>query len=207
MAAVVSLGIAGAVMVPAVASAATTGLVRTDQDGYLPTDTKIAYLMASGSLSGETYQVLNSSGTAAVSGSVTTTSRGSWNSAYPDVYPIDFSTVTAPGTYHVTVSGPVSASSDTFGVQSASSLYGPLVSDGVNFFENQRDGSDQVSTTLNRQPSHLNDASATVYETPTFVAGSDGGTGDQIKGNLVPVSGASPVDAEGGWFDAGDYLK
>jgi endoglucanase len=207
VAAVVSLSLAGVVMAPAVASAATTGLVRIDQAGYLPTDTKIAYVMASGSLSGETYKVVNSSGAAVASGSVTTTSRGSWNSAYPDVYPIDFSTVTAPGTYHVTVSGPASATSDTFSVESASSLYGPLVGDGVNFFENQRDGSNLVSTTLNRQPSHLNDASATVYQTPTFVAGSDGGTGDQIKGNLAPVSGASPVNAEGGWFDAGDYLK
>ncbi|HEX3647807.1 MAG TPA: cellulase N-terminal Ig-like domain-containing protein, partial [Pseudonocardiaceae bacterium] len=57
----VSLGMAGAVLAPAVASAATTGLVRTDQAGYLPQDTKIAYLMASGSLSGETYKVLSSS--------------------------------------------------------------------------------------------------------------------------------------------------
>src|ERR1700733_2394351 len=166
MAAILSLGLAGAVMAPATAasvsaaaparsSAAVSGLVRTDQDGYLLTDTKIAYLMATGSLTGETYKVINSSGTTVASGSVTTTSRGSWNSAYPDVYPIDFSTVTAAGTYHVTVSGPASASSDNFQVGSASALYGPLVSDGVNFFENQRDGSDQVSTTLNRQPSHM----------------------------------------------------
>jgi endoglucanase len=203
----VSAVIAPATAASASSSAAITGLVRTDQDGYLPADTKIAYLMATGALTGETYKVINSAGATVTSGSVTTTSRGSWNSAYPDVYPIDFSTVTTAGTYHVTVSGTASASSDNFQVESASALYGPLVSDGVNFFENQRDGSDQVSTTLDRQPSHLNDASATVYQTPTFIAGSDGGTDDQIKGNLVPVSGAGPVNAEGGWFDAGDYLK
>ncbi|HEY3733029.1 MAG TPA: glycoside hydrolase family 9 protein [Streptosporangiaceae bacterium] len=207
LAAVASLGLAGALLVPAAASAAT-GLVRTDQAGYLPTDTKIAYLMASSGLSGETYKVINSAGTTVASGSVTTSSRGSWNSAYPDVYPIDFSAVTTPGTYHVTVSGLAAASSDTFAIESASSLYGSLVSDGVNFFQNERDGSNLAgSSTLNRQPSHLHDASATLYQTPTFIAGSDGGTGDQIKGNLVPVSGASPVNAEGGWFDAGDYLK
>ena len=199
----VALGLA----LPATALAATTGLLRVDQAGYLPTDTKIAYLMATGSLSGETYKVVNSAGTTVASGSVTTTSRGSWNSAYPDVYPIDFSTVTTPGTYHVAVSGGASATSDTFQVESASALYGPLVTDGVNFYQNQRDGANQVSTTLNRKPSHLNDASATVYETPDFIANSDGGTGDQISGNLVPVSGAAAVNAEGGWFDAGDYLK
>jgi endoglucanase len=206
-AATVSAGLAFAFMMPTTAQAAVKGLLRTDQAGYLPTDTKIAYLMATGSLSGETYSVVNSAGTTVAGGTVTTTSRGSWNSAYPDVYPIDFSSVTAAGTYHVVAGGTAGATSDTFQIESAASLYGPLVTDGVNFYQNQRDGSDQASTTLDRQPSHLNDASATVYQTPTFVANSDGGTGDQISGNLKAVSGAGPVNAEGGWFDAGDYLK
>lgn len=190
------------------ALAATTVQVRTDQAGYLPTDTKTAYLMASAALTGETYQVVNSAGTTVASGKVTTTNKGKWNSAYPDVYPIDFSGVTATGTYHLTVGGKAVGSSDAFQVESAASLYGPLVADGVNFFENQRDGSDQdAAATLGRQASHLNDATATVYQTPTFIAGSNGDTGDQIKGKLAAISGAAPVNAEGGWFDAGDYLK
>jgi endoglucanase len=203
----VGAGLVLAFLTPAAAQAATTGLLRVDQAGYLPTDTKVAYLMATGALSGETYKVVNAAGTTVASGSVTTTSRGSWNSAYPDVYPIDFSAVAAAGTYHVTVSGGASATSDTFQIENAASLYGPLVTDGVTFFQNQRDGATLVSTALNRQPSHLNDASATVYQTPTFIANSDGGTGDQISGNLKAVSGQAAVDAEGGWFDAGDYLK
>ncbi|MBC3839920.1 glycoside hydrolase [Streptacidiphilus sp. 4-A2] len=203
----------GTVLVTAVvplasAQAATTGLLRVDQVGYGTNDTKIAYLMATGSVSGDSYQVLNSAGTAVASGSVTTSSRGSWNSAYPDVYPIDFSSVTAPGTYHVVTTGSVAATSDTFQIEAPASLYSGLVSAGVNFFQNQRDGSDVITGgPLNRQPSHLNDASATVYQTPDFIPGSDGDTGDQISGNLTPVSGASPVNVEGGWFDAGDYLK
>lgn len=207
LAAGVGLAAGTAALLPAPAHAATAALLRTDQDGYLPTDTKIAYLMSTKALSGETYKVVSSSGTTAASGSVTGTSRGSWNSTYPDVYPIDFSTITADGTYHVTVSGTDSASSDSFKIETAADLYNPLVTDGVNFFQNQRDGADQASTTLDRKPSHLNDASATVYQTPKFIANSDGGTGDQISGNLKAVSGAAPVDAEGGWFDAGDYLK
>jgi endoglucanase len=189
------------------ASAAVTGQLRTDQDGYLPTDTKIAYLMADKEVTGEAYSVVNSWGTTVASGRVTTKSRGDWNASYPDVYPIDFSSVTASGSYRVSVSGPVDASSDTFKIESAAALYGPLVTDGVNFFQNQRDGEDQASTSLDRQPSHLHDASATVYENPDFIADSDGGTGDQIRGDLVPIPGASPVNVEGGWFDAGDYLK
>ena len=209
LAAATVLGVTGALLLPgSPAYAAASPQLRTDQVGYLPSDTKIAYLMATKAVSGETYKVLNSAGTTVASGTVTTTSRGSWNSSYPDVYPIDFSSVTAAGTYHLTVSGTDAATSDTFQIESASSLYGPLVSDAVNFFENQRDGSDQVaSASLGRSASHLNDASATVYQTPTFIANSDGGTGDQISGALVKLAGATSVNAEGGWFDAGDYLK
>ena len=209
LAAAAGLGVVGALLLPGTtAFAANSAQLRTDQDGYLPTDTKIAYLMGTEALSGETYKVVNSSGTAVAGGSVGATSRGSWNSAYPDVYPIDFSSVTTAGTYHVTVSGTEAATSDTFQIESASALYGPLVSDGVNFFENQRDGGTMVSgSTIARKASHVNDASATVYKDPTFIANSDGGTGDQISGQLSKVSGASTANVEGGWFDAGDYLK
>jgi endoglucanase len=208
-AAVTGLGVVGALLLPGTAAfAANSAQLRVDQDGYLPSDTKIAYLMGTEALSGETYKVLNAAGTAVASGSVTTTSRGSWNSAYPDVYPIDFSSVTTAGTYHVTIAGTEAATSDTFQIESASSLYGPLVGDGVNFFQNQRDGADLVSSSsIARKASHLNDASATVYKDPTFIANSDGDTGDQISGDLSAISGASPVNVEGGWFDAGDYLK
>lgn len=210
VAAVTGLAVTGAlVLVPGTpAYAANAAQLRVDQNGYLTSDTKIAYLMSTSAVSGETYKVLDSSGSTVASGTVTATSRGSWNSAYPDVYPIDFSSVTSAGTYHIAVSGSQSATSDTFRVADSSSLYGPLVGDGVNFFENQRDGGNLVSTSsIARQASHLNDASATVYKDPTFIAGSDGGTGDQISGSLSKISGASAVNAEGGWFDAGDYLK
>ncbi len=209
LAAVAGLGVVGALLLPGTAAfAANSAQLRTDQDGYLPGDTKIAYLMGTEALSGETYKVISSAGATVASGSVTGTSRGSWNSAYPDVYPIDFSSVTAAGTYHVTVSGTEAATSDSFQIEGASALYGPLVGDGVNFFENQRDGANLVSTsTIARKAAHLNDASGTVYQTPNFIANSDGGTGDQISGQLTKVSGASAVNAEGGWFDAGDYLK
>ncbi|QMU70914.1 glycoside hydrolase family 9 protein [Streptacidiphilus sp. P02-A3a] len=204
----VGTGLVTAVVPLASAAAATTGQLRVDQVGYGTSDTKIAYLMTTAAVSGETYKLVNSAGTAVASGSVTTSSRGSWNSAYPDVYPIDFSTVTTAGTYHVVTSGTVAATSDTFQIEAPSTLYGGLVSAGVNFFQNQRDGADVITGgALNRQPAHLNDASATVYQTPDFIANSDGDTGDQISGNLTPISGASPVNVEGGWFDAGDYLK
>lgn len=198
-----SAGLVMAMLPPASAQAATTGQLRVDQVGYATGDTKIGYLMTSGSISGEKYQVVDSAGTAVATGTVTTTSRGSWNSAYPDVYPIDFSSVTASGTYHVVTSGTVSATSDTFQIASAGSLYGTLVNDGVTFFQNQRDGSNVIAGALNRQPAHLNDASASVYKDPSFQSG---GNGDVINGSSLTKIGG-PVDASGGWFDAGDYLK
>ncbi len=199
-----ALGIAAPSMAapPASSAASSAAQLRTDQVGYLPADTKVAYLMAPKAITGENYQVVNSSGTAVAKGAVNAKSRGSWNSAYPDVYPIDFSSVSTPGTYHVVVSGAVSAKSDTFKVETAAQLYAPLVAGGVNFFQNQRDGADVIPGALNRKPSHLNDRSATVYKDPTFQSGGS----DQIVGpSLTKIGG--PVDVSGGWFDAGDYLK
>jgi hypothetical protein len=187
---------------PASSAASSAAQLRTDQVGYLPTDTKVAYLMTSKAITGESYQVLNASGTAVVKGTVNAKSRGSWNSAHPDVYPIDFSTVSTPGMYHVVASGAVSAKSDTFQVETAAELYAPLVAGGVNFFQNQRDGADVIPGTLNRKPSHLNDKSATVYKDPTFQSGGS----DVIVGSSLTKIGG-PVDVSGGWFDAGDYLK
>jgi endoglucanase len=201
-AAAFATGIALAVL-PACASAATSGQLRVDQVGYLPTGTKIAYLMASGPVSGEKYRVLNSAGTSVASGTVGSASRGSWNSKFPDVYPIDFSGLTATGTYHLAVSGAVGATSDTFRVAGAADLYGSLVTNGVRFYQNQRDGSDVIAGPLGRQPAHLNDAKAAVYSDPHFKSG---GNGDIITDRtLTRIAG--PVDVSGGWFDAGDYLK
>lgn len=187
---------------PATGYAAVAGQVRVDQAGFLPGDTKQAYLMTSAAVSGESFSVVNSAGTTVLTGNVGSTSRGSWNSGYPDVYPISFSGLNTNGTYHLQVSGTVSASSPSFTVESAGSLFGKLVGDGVTFFQNQRDGSNVIAGSLNRQPSHLNDASASVYAVPSFQSG---GSDVITNSNLTKIGG--PVNVEGGWFDAGDFLK
>lgn len=187
---------------PGTAHAAVTGFVRVDQAGFLPADTKQAYLMTSGATSGETFAVVSSSGSTVLTGNVGSTSRGSWNTGFPDVYPIDFSGLSAAGTYHIQVSGTVSASSPAFAVESASSLFGKLVSDGVGFFQAHRDGQNVIAGPLNRQPSHLNDATANVYAVPSFQSG---GSDVITNSDLSKIGG--PVNVAGGWFDAGDYLK
>jgi hypothetical protein len=178
-----------------------SALLRVDQLGYLPGDTKIAYLMAPEPVSGETYAVLDRAGRTIASGPVSAVSRGAWNRSYPAVYPIDFSSARQPGSYRVLVSGPLAARSDWFRIESAAALYRQLVLDGVNFFANQRDGTALAGGTLHLRPSHLHDARAYVFATPRFAPGGS----DVIRGQLRRIGG--PTNVEGGWFDAGDDLK
>jgi endoglucanase len=182
------------------AEAAVSGVVRVDQVGFLAGEAKQAYLMATATVSGARFTVTDSTGATALSGTVGTTSRGSWNNAYPAVYPINLDGLTRPGTYQIRVSGAASARSPRFKVLAPAALYGRLVTDGVTFFQAQRSGRDVVAGALGRQPSHLNDARAGVYRTPRFTSG------DVIADpDLTRIGG--PVDVAGGWYDAGDYLK
>src|SRR5579859_3256704 len=168
-AALMVAGQAVALAVPA--GAAVAGLVRVDQVGYLPGDAKVAYLMAPGTVTGAKFSVLNSSGASVLSGSVGTTSRGSWNAKYTKVYPITFSGLKTPGTYTLKVTGGATGTSPKFRVGGASRLYASMVAGGVAFFQVQRDGSDVVPGQFDRKPSHLHDASASVYATPHFEIG------------------------------------
>jgi endoglucanase len=184
------------------ATSAVSGSVRVNQVGYVDTGAKEAFLLAKGTVSGATWKLVSSSGATAASGT-TGSSLGSWNSAYPAVYLVDFTSVKTAGTYHVVVSGTASASSPTFTIGSASGVYGKVADDAVSFFQAQRDGSDVVPGQLNRKASHLNDRTASVYNWPTFTDPD----GDTIAAAPTRISGAPSVNVEGGWFDAGDYLK
>nr|WP_239071416.1 glycoside hydrolase family 9 protein [Amycolatopsis sp. SID8362] len=80
-------------------------------------------------------------------------------------------------------------------------MFRPLVRATTEFFQAQRDGHDVVPGRLDRKPSHLADRTATVYAEPKFA----GEGGDEIVEPLKPAGG--PVDVEGGWVDAGDFVK
>ena len=182
------------------AAAAVSGVIRVDQVGFAPGESKHAYLMTKARVGKASFTVVNAAGRAVLSGTVGATSRGSWNAAYPAVYAIDLSPLTRPGTYRIRVGGGAVAVSPSFRVERAANLYGALVRDGVTFFQTQRDGRSVIPGALRRRPAHLHDAAAQVYATPTFV------TDDVIAGaDLTRIGG--PVDVEGGWYDAGDYLK
>jgi len=172
-----------------------TGYVRVNQVGYEAGLSARAYLMTTSAVSGVTYSVKNSGGTVVASGSVGS-KTGTWGSY--SVYPIDF-TLTTSDTYTVSVSGPVSATSPKFRVDTPTNLYTTPLANSLYFYENERDGANFISTPLRNAAGHLNDASATVYHTPKF------DSNDNIIGSLS--STGTTINAEGGWWDAGDYLK
>ncbi len=134
------------------ARAATgTAFIRVNQLGYATSATKRAYLMASASEAGATFSVRNSGGTTVASGTVGA-SLGSWSSAYPDVYALDFGSVSAAGTYTIAVSGPIAATSSSFALNSAATLYTGALSNALSFYQNERDGPNYIPSALRTAP-------------------------------------------------------
>lgn len=78
-------------------------------------------------------------------------------------------------------------------------LYVTPLANNLYFYENERDGPNFIPTPLRTAAGHLNDASAAVYSSPAF------DSNDNIIGSLNPIG--ATINAEGGWWDAGDYLK
>jgi endoglucanase len=188
-----------AVALPNAAHAATgTAYVRINQLGYSAT-AKRAYLMASTAEAGATFTVLNSSGTSVYTSPIGA-NLGTWSSSYPDVYALDFGSVTAPGTYTISVTGPVGATSPSFRIDTAQNIYAGAMSNALSFYQNERDGPNYIPSALRTAPAHLNDQNAMTYLTPSYNAGSG-----RFSGSLSQL-GVS-MDASGGWWDAGDYLK
>jgi endoglucanase len=181
-----------------VSSAGATGAyVRVSQVGYETGLPMRAYLMSSSAATGVDYVIKNASGSKVASGSVGA-KLGTWG-VYT-VYPIDFQLAT-PDRYTIATSGLVSATSPSFPANTQANLYGGLLANSLYFFENERDGPNFISSPLRTAAGHLNDASAVVYNAPKF------DSSDLIIGKLTPTPGVPPINALGGWWDAGDYLK
>ncbi|WP_052674929.1 glycoside hydrolase family 9 protein [Amycolatopsis orientalis] len=173
-----------------------TGFVRVDQVGYRADEAKHAFLM--GTSGDTTFHVVDESGRKVFAG-VAGPRTGDWNEEFATVRALDFSALTTPGSYRILATG--AAPSPVFRVGSGAELFGTQVAANVRFFQAQRDGANVLPSTVNRKPSHLNDATATVYAVPRY----DESGGELLDERLTPVGG--PVDVAGGWFDAGDFLK
>lgn len=184
-----------------VATAAVPVLVsqlRVDQAGYLPQENKTGYLLSAQPLPAAEVDVLDGTGRSVARGSLSR--RAVWSSRFPYVYSVDFSRLSRAGSYHLQVRG-TAVRSPNFPVLSAARLWGPILRKGVTFDQLQRDGRSVISGQLPRQSAHLNDRAAQTYRWPTFEDDSDVIT----NGDLTKSGGV--VDVEGGWSDAGDYLK
>jgi endoglucanase len=202
-AAIVAATVVAAVAGPAGRSSAAGGapgsaLVRVNQVGYPAAASKRAYLMSSAAETGATFAVRASGGAVVLTAPVGA-NLGKWSTAYPNVYALDFGTVAAAGTYTITVTGPVAASSPPFRVDTGGNVYGGALANSLRFYQAERDGPGFVPSALRTAAGHLNDQSAMTYLTPH--ANSSG----RFSGDLSPLG--VRIDASGGWWDAGDYLK
>lgn len=178
------------------AATAQSSFVRVHQTGYVANAPKRAYLMSSASSSGASFSVLNSNGSPVYSAAIGA-SQGSWGS-FTHVYALDFDTVTSPGIYTISVIGSISSTSPSFPIDTGENLYSTLLENTLYFYENERDGANFITTPLRTAAGHLNDEKAKVYFTPTF----------NKKDNAGPLTPTGAViDASGGWWDAGDYMK
>lgn len=179
---------------------AATAFLRVDQLGFLAAEKKIAWLLAPTDETGLAFRVVRGDGRTVERGTARA-SRGPWNGTFGAVNPLVFTDLRAAGRYRVEVPS-LGIGSPWFSIGTAHQLFAPRVADAVDFFQAQRDGSDVISGPLHRKPSHLNDANAALYAWPTY----ESPDSDVIVGSSLKQL-AGDVDLEGGWFDAGDFLK
>jgi endoglucanase len=179
----------------AISAHAATSYVRVNQIGYEAGHPARAYVMTTTALSHAQFAIKDSGGQTTAAGTVGPF-LGTWGKF--NIYPIDF-TLARRDTYAITISHGVSATSPAFRVDTPENLYSTPLANNLYFYQNERDGSDFIPTPLRTAAGHLNDAKAAVYSTPAF------DEDDNIIGSLVPTG--ATINAEGGWWDAGDYLK
>src|SRR5215475_8736010 len=190
-------GLCGALAPAAARGASASAFVRVNQVGYPMAGTKRAYLLASGVETGATFNV-KAGATTVFSGSVGA-DLGSWSSSYPHVYALDFDSFATAGTYTISVTGPIAASSPAFRLDTGANVYSGALANSLAYYQASRDGANYIPSALRTAPGHLNDQTAMTYLTPN--ANSAG----RFSGDLSPLG--ITVDGSGGWWDAGDYLK
>jgi hypothetical protein len=198
----IGTAIAVALVAPASATAAApAAAVRVDQLGFAPGETKVAYLLARSARPGAAFSVVDGSGRVVLSGHAGA-SRGRWNARFRAVQPLDLSALTTPGTYRIEIAGPPAITSPPFRIGSPAALFRGRVADVVAFFQVQRDGADVIAGPLHRRPAHLRDRKLTYYAWPRY----ESADSDTILGRALRPLGET-IDLEGGWLDAGDFIK
>jgi endoglucanase len=162
-----------------------------------------AYLMSSISESGASFRVLDAKGKTIYSASVGP-DLGTWSHSQKltyRIYALDFNVPEALQ-YSIAVAGRLNAQSPNFAVASPEKLYSGLLLNTKFFYQSERDGPNYIQNSLRSAPGHLNDRHTVVYTTPPL------DDNDNIATSTQPLNptGAA-MDAAGGWWDAGDYMK
>lgn len=117
-----------------------------------------------------------------------------WDASVPYAYRINIPGL-KPGRYTIRGFG---ASSPVFTAGTGRRLYSQLVAHALFFFRAQHDGNLVDPRVLDRRPSHLTDRSAISYYPAVYSNG-------VLSASLKPT--VRRVNALGGWFDAGDFIK
>ncbi len=202
LASIALLALAGSALISleptAGAPAAASAFVRVNQVGYPSTASKRAYLMSSAAETGAMFSVKDQAGATVFTASIGA-NLGKWSNSYSNVYALDFTSVTAAGSYTISVSGPIAASSPTFRIDTGGAVYSGALANALSFYQTERDGPDFIANPLRSAAAHLNDQNAMTYQTPNV------NSSGRFSGDLTPLG--PRIDASGGWWDAGDYIK
>ncbi|MEP6972654.1 MAG: cellulase N-terminal Ig-like domain-containing protein, partial [Actinomycetota bacterium] len=157
-------------------TASRSAFLRVNQVGYVQDRAKQAFLLSTADHQGEAFDLIGDGDAVVFSGTIGV-DRGSWNDRFGYVNQIDFDVFSNPGVYVVRAAG---ATSPPFEIGSGSAVFGHLIGNALAFFQEQHAGRHVDPGMLDRKPSHLNDAHATVFETPDYVNG-------RLSQPLVPV--------------------
>jgi endoglucanase len=171
-----------------------TGYIRVDQVGYEVGESASAFLVTAGPATGETFKVKDGTGQVVLHGSVGAPA-GTWGAFM--VTPLALSGLGA-GRYELSVTN-VDAQPGRLIVNGPEALYAGPMANALAFYQTERDGPDYIPSALRTAPGHLNDKSASVFQTPSLTPNG------HIIGKLQPTG--ETIDASGGWWDAGDYMK
>src|SRR5579863_2289191 len=164
-----------------------------------------AYLMTTSPATATCFAVRNSKGNVVYSGRAGAL-LGTWSHSKRvvyNIYPLDFS-APAGDLYTILVESPA-ATSPQFAVDTASKLYSGLMLNTLFFYQTERDGPDFLPNALRNAPGHVKDEDAAVFATPSLDS-NDFIDNAPPTPPLVPA-GTANIDASGGWWDAGDYMK
>lgn len=107
--------------------------LRVNQLGYIPQDSKWAFALTDDDLSGQTFDVVLSTDGTVFTGNVGQ-DRGAYGN-FDHLYELDFSSLSDPGTYHLSIGGSVSPDF-TIGAN----VYSTLLAPTLEFFRVQRCG-------------------------------------------------------------------